>query len=175
MNAVNGWLKQLPQDEVQNFVSTERAVYEVASGEEIVVTTEDVVEKVAKPGFSNTTNGQYTVMLDTNVTEELLQEGVAREFIRAVQEYRKQLNLPVNLRVDVILDTEEELQQTLTNHKELLEENLLVKQFTFGHLTNEDDELSLGETKVRIKLSATKEKEVGIIPTSFLYDRYLSG
>ena len=157
MNAVNGWLKQLPQDEVQNFVSTERAVYEGASGEEIVVTTEDVlVEKVAKSGFSNTTNGQYTVMLDTNVTEELLQEGVAREFIRAVQEYRKQLNLPVNLRVDVILDTEEELQQTLTNHKELLEENLLVKQFTFGHLTNEDDELSLGETKVRIKLSATK-------------------
>ena len=76
MNAVNGWLKQLSQDEVQNFVSTERAVYEVASGEEIVVTTEDVlVEKVAKSGFSNTTNGQYTVMLDTNVTEELLQEG----------------------------------------------------------------------------------------------------
>ena len=83
MNAVNGWLKQLSQDEVQNFVSTERAVYEVASGEEIVVTTEDVlVEKVAKSGFSNTTNGQYTVMLDTNVTEELLQEGVAREFIK---------------------------------------------------------------------------------------------
>lgn len=48
------------------------------------------------------------------------------------------------------------LQQTLTNHKELLEENLLVKQFTFGHLTNEDDELSLGETKVRIKLSAAQ-------------------
>ena len=47
MNAVNGWLKQLSQDEVQNFVSTERAVYEVASGEEIVVTTEDVlVEKL---------------------------------------------------------------------------------------------------------------------------------
>lgn len=112
-----------------------------------------LVEKVAKSGFSNTTNGQYTVMLDTNVTEELLQEGVAREFIRAVQEYRKQLNLPVNLRVDVILDADEELQQTLTNHKHLLEENLLVKQFTFGHLTNEDDELSLGETKLRIKLS----------------------
>ena len=55
--------------------------------------------------------------------------------------------------MDVILDTEE-LQQTLTNHKELLKENLLVKQFTFGHLTNEDDELSLGETKVRIKLSS---------------------
>ncbi|QWG50364.1 isoleucine--tRNA ligase [Bacillus mycoides] len=155
VNAVNGWLKQLSKEEVQHFVSTERAVYEVAPGEEVVVTAEDVlVEKVAKSGFSNTTNGQYTVMLDTNVTEELLQEGVAREFIRAVQEYRKQLNLPVNLRVDVILDTEEELQQTLTNHKDLLEENLLVKQFTFGHLTNEDDELSLGETKIRIKLNA---------------------
>lgn len=63
-------------------------------------------------------------MLDTNVTDELFQEGVAREFIRAVQEYRKQLNLPVNLRVDVIVDTDDELQNTLTKHKELLEENL---------------------------------------------------
>lgn len=48
MNAVNGWLKQLSQDEVQNFVSTERAVYEVAPGEEIVVTTEDVLVESCK-------------------------------------------------------------------------------------------------------------------------------
>ncbi|WP_255409066.1 DUF5915 domain-containing protein, partial [Bacillus sp. S1-R1J2-FB] len=141
VNALHGWLKQVSHDEVKNFVSTGRAVDEAASGEEVVVKNEDVlVEKVAKSGFSNTTNGQYTVMLDTNVTEELLQERVAREFIRAVHEYRTQLNLPVNLREDVILDTEEDLQQTLTNHKELLEEHISVTQFTFGHLTNEHDE-----------------------------------
>ena len=154
VNAVNQWLKQLSQEEVQNFVSMEKAFCKLGAGEEIEVTTEDVVvEQVPKAGFSNTTNGQYTVMLDTNVTDELLQEGVAREFIRAVQEYRKQLNLPVNLRVDVILDTEDELQSTLTKHKRLLEENLLVKQFTFKELTQENDEISLGEKKVRIKLS----------------------
>ncbi|MBJ8029586.1 isoleucine--tRNA ligase [Bacillus cereus group sp. N21] len=154
VNAINQWLKQLSQEEVQNFVSTEKALCKLVSGEEVVVTLEDVlVEQVPKVGFSNTTNGQYTVMLDTNVTDELLQEGVAREFIRAVQEYRKQLNLPVNLRVDVILDTEDELQNTLTKHKDLLEENLLVKQFTFKALSQEEDEISLGEKKVRIKLS----------------------
>ncbi|MBC6975980.1 isoleucine--tRNA ligase [Bacillus sp. Xin] len=154
VNAVNQWLKQLSQEEVQNFVVDERATHKLVSGEQVIVTLEDVfVEQVPKAGFSNTTNGQYTVMLDTNVTNELLQEGVAREFIRAVQEYRKQLNLPVNLRVDVILDTEAELQNTLTKYKDLLEESLLVQQFTFHTLTQEDDEISLGEKKVRIKLS----------------------
>ncbi|WP_410982383.1 isoleucine--tRNA ligase [Bacillus cereus] len=154
VNAVNQWLKQLSQEEVQNFVVDERATHKLVSGEQAIVTLEDVfVEQVPKAGFSNTTNGQYTVMLDTNVTDELLQEGVAREFIRAVQEYRKQLNLPVNLRVNVILDTEAELQNTLTKHKDLLEENLLVKQFTFQALSQEDDEISLGEKQVRIKLS----------------------
>ncbi|MCI0764408.1 isoleucine--tRNA ligase [Bacillus sp. TL12] len=155
VNAVNQWLKQLSQEEVQNFVVDERATHKLVSGEQVIVTLEDVfVEQVPKAGFSNTTNGQYTVMLDTNVTNELLQEGVAREFIRAVQEYRKQLNLPVNLRVDVILDTEDELQRTLTKHKELFEENLLVKQFTFQGLTQDDDEISLGEKKIRIRLSS---------------------
>ena len=154
VNVVNQWLKQLPQEEVQKFVVEEKAMFKLISGEEITVSVEDVlVEQVPKAGFSNTTNGQYTVMLDTNVTEELLQEGVAREFIRAVQEYRKQLNLPVNLRVDVILDTEDELQRTLMKHQGLLEENLLVKQFTFQTLTQEEDEISLGEKTVRIKLS----------------------
>ncbi|MEN1935904.1 isoleucine--tRNA ligase [Paenibacillus sp. 102] len=154
VNAVNQWLKQLSQEEVQHFVVDEKAMCKLVSGEEITVTVEDVlVEQVPKTGFSNTTNGQYTVMLDTNVTDELLQEGVAREFIRAVQEYRKQLNLPVNLRVDVTVDTDDELQNTLTKHKGLLEENLLVKQFTFQTLTQEEDEISLGEKKVRIKLS----------------------
>ncbi len=52
MNAVNGWLKQLSQEEVQNFVSTGRAVYEATPEGEVVVTGEDVlVEKVAKSGF----------------------------------------------------------------------------------------------------------------------------
>ncbi|PEY37040.1 isoleucine--tRNA ligase [Bacillus cereus] len=154
VNAVNQWLKQLSQEEVQGFVEAEKAVCKLESGEEVTVTLADVlVEKVPKAGFSNTSNGQYTVMLDTNVTDELLQEGMAREFIRAVQEYRKQLNLPVNLRVNVTVDTDDELQDTLTKHKGLLEENLLVKQFTFQGLTQDDDEISLGEKTVRIKLS----------------------
>ena len=50
-----------------------------------------------------------------------------------------------------------------------MEENLLVKQFTFGHLTNEDDELSLGETKLRIKLSAVIKKKGSWNDSNFLF------
>ncbi|EMA6343053.1 isoleucine--tRNA ligase [Bacillus cytotoxicus] len=152
VNTVNDWLKQLSKEEVQSFITTKKAVCSVSS-EEFIVTVEDVlIEKVPKAGFSNATNGQYTVMLDTNVTKELLQEGVAREFIRVVQEYRKQLHLPIHLRVDVVVDTDDELQSALTKYKELIEENLLIKQFTFQRLTKEDAEISLGEKKVRIQL-----------------------
>ncbi|ASJ10274.1 isoleucine--tRNA ligase [Thermococcus sp. P6] len=57
------------------------------------------------------------VFVDRTLTRELLAEGLAREFVRRIQEMRKRLDLDVNDRIAVTIETSEE-------NRELLEENL---------------------------------------------------
>ncbi|CAD5243289.1 isoleucine--tRNA ligase [Thermococcus camini] len=57
------------------------------------------------------------VFIDKTLTRELLAEGLAREFVRRIQEMRKRLDLDVNDRIVVTIETSEE-------NRELLSENL---------------------------------------------------
>ncbi len=57
------------------------------------------------------------VFIDKTLTRELLAEGLAREFVRRIQEMRKRLDLDVNDRIRVTIETSEE-------NRELLGENL---------------------------------------------------
>ena len=57
------------------------------------------------------------VFVDRTLTRELLAEGLAREFVRRIQEMRKRLDLDVNDRIVVTIETSEE-------NRELLEENI---------------------------------------------------
>ncbi|WP_297417853.1 isoleucine--tRNA ligase [Thermococcus sp.] len=57
------------------------------------------------------------VFIDKTLTRELLAEGLAREFVRRIQEMRKRLDLDVNDRIKVTIETSEE-------NRELLGENL---------------------------------------------------
>ncbi|ASJ15348.1 isoleucine--tRNA ligase [Thermococcus radiotolerans] len=57
------------------------------------------------------------VFVDKTLTRELLAEGLAREFVRRIQEMRKRLDLDVNDRIVVTIETTDE-------NRELLEENL---------------------------------------------------
>ena len=157
INTVNHWLQNLSNEEVKVFLKDENGACQLSSGEVVIVTLEDVfIEKVPKTGFADATNGVYTVMMDTHVTDELLQEGMAREFIRAVQEYRKQLNLPVNLRVDIEVECDEELQDVMMKYKELLRENLLMKQLFIKEKVQQAEKIQIGNKQVLIHLRANE-------------------
>ncbi len=157
INLVNHWLQNLSNEEVKVFLKDENVACQLSSEEVVIVTLEDVfVEKIPKTGFAGATNGVYTVMMDTNVTAELLEEGMAREFIRAVQEYRKQLNLPVNLRVDIEIECDEELQGVMMKYKELLQENLLMKQLFIMESMQQAEQMQVGNKQVLIHLRANE-------------------
>ena len=79
---------------------------------------------------------KFIVLLDTNLTQELKEEGLVREFVRAVQTYRKELNLPVELRVDLFVQTDLQIQKVLINFDELVQKNLMIHAVHFEGKTN---------------------------------------
>ena len=70
--------------------------------------------KKAKEGFASASGYGLTVALNTDITPELEQEGWVREVVRAVQDTRKKLDLPIEKRVNLTLDADEELKVAIT-------------------------------------------------------------
>lgn len=65
-------------------------------------------------------NGEFAVEIDTEITKELESEGRAREIVRVVQQGRKEAGLDVDDRIDLAFETEEKLQEVISKHKDYI-------------------------------------------------------
>ena len=86
-------------------------------------------------GALATSNG--VVILDTNVTEELINEGRARDTVRAIQEARKTQNLVVTDRIQVIIDAPESIQQAIDTHLPYIADQVLAVSIDFQAVDTE--------------------------------------
>jgi isoleucyl-tRNA synthetase len=70
------------------------------SGEEVALTSDDVeVTMKGRDGYAFQTNGHISVVLDTTLTQELINEGYVREIISKIQNMRKDSGFEVSDRI----------------------------------------------------------------------------
>lgn len=130
---LQNFFKGMSADETRKVVS--EGVLNIVSpeGEELQVTSEELlVDKQAKSGFASASGYGLTVALNTEITPALEQEGWVREVVRAVQDTRKRLDLPIEKRVRLTLDVDASLQEAIQAFDDVLRENVLVNEVTFG-------------------------------------------
>ncbi len=133
VGAIQNYLKQLSAEEVKAIVLNESVNFESATGETFLISKDHLlIEKTAKSGFSSASNQHLTVALDTTITEELKQEGVVREVVRAVQDYRKKLDLPVEKRVDITFNVDNETKEAMVRFDQLLRDSILVSDISYS-------------------------------------------
>ncbi len=96
-------------------------------GETVELGPDDVdVRLTPKPGFSAAQGRNMVVVISTEITEELRHEGWVREFIRLVQEIRKEQGLPYDARIDVRLRTaDEELAAVIARYRNAISGEVL--------------------------------------------------
>ena len=87
----------------------DEAGYDIeVAGEVTNITSELVdVQVEAKEGFAVAMEGDVFVILDTTLTDELVQEGLAREFVSKIQQIRKQINLEMMDRINICYEGDE--------------------------------------------------------------------
>jgi isoleucyl-tRNA synthetase len=92
---------------------------------DVEITTEDI------PGWLISSTGNLTVALDVNITDELKQEGIARELINRIQNIRKDRNYEVTDKIRVEVEKMDYLNQAINNNisyicAEILAESLIL-------------------------------------------------
>lgn len=92
----------------------------VVEGEEVVLEMDDVlIDTSEKDGFVSSGDNTITVVLDTNLTPELLEEGFVREVVSKVQTMRKEANFNVTDRIRVFHTGSEKVAQVLASNESI--------------------------------------------------------
>lgn len=103
------------------------------NGESFRVLPEEVeVKALAKEGFAVAEEGPYVAALVTELTPELVQEGLARELVRRVQDLRKSAELDVADRIELFVDASPGLRSAIEAHRDYITTETLTSNLVFG-------------------------------------------
>jgi len=93
----------------------------VVEGEMLEILPDEVEVRVdAKTGLTVAQEGAYLAALSTELTDELISEGLAREFIRRVQDFRKQADLDIADRIKLYFQASEKLAAAIQANKDYI-------------------------------------------------------
>ena len=109
------------------------------NGQEVVLATEDLLIDMSQAeGYVSESDYGITVVLDTNLTEELLEEGFVREIISKIQTMRKEADFEVTDKIKVTYDGSEKAESVFAKFAdEIGQETLAVsveKAVPAGHV-----------------------------------------
>jgi len=101
MKAVAEAITNMSQDALNKFEETGTVIFEIQNSKfEIALSDVEIIAEDV-PGWQVANLGKLTVALDVNITNELKQEGIARNFINRVQNLRKEKGFEVTDKINV--------------------------------------------------------------------------
>ena len=119
-------------EEVAKTLHSGSALVVEAGGETFNILSDEVeVKAMAKEGFAVAEEGAYVAALVTELTPELAQEGLAREFVRRVQDLRKAAELDVADRIEMFVEASAGLRSAIEAHKDYITSETLTFNLSF--------------------------------------------
>lgn len=102
-------------------------------GSEVVLTKEDLLIDTAQmEGYVSEGDNTVTVVLDTNLTPELIEEGFVRELISKIQTMRKEAGFEVMDHILITSEGNEKIAGILEAHGEVIKSEVLAEDITLG-------------------------------------------
>ena len=147
----------------QIFNFTNEDIAKLESGEPIQVTTkgrsydiilEDIEIKTTDiPGWQIISDNNYTVALDLELTPELKNEGIAREFVNKVQNLRKEKDFQVTDKIIVTIDNHPYIKDAIESHNEYICGEILAEAIITKDDMDTSDEVDVDSHLIQIKLT----------------------
>lgn len=144
-------LENLDADNIQQLVNHESITMTINNEEHTI--TEDMVEIriTEKEGFNVGRENNLFIILNTELTHELILEGIAREFISKVQNIRKNLDYNVSDRIEVLYNGDELVQESVSTFLDYIKGEVLATSITLDSNTENKVDLNGHETSIITK------------------------
>lgn len=120
MKAISAEINSFTQEDISNLERT--GSRDLMAGGQLISLQRDDVEIISEdiPGWLVTNEGNLTVALDITISQELKEEGIAREFINRIQNLRKDSGFDVTDKIKISIRRHEDLNQAVQKHRDYI-------------------------------------------------------
>ena len=150
MKSVAAAMDQLTQEQIAELEQQGTIGIEI-EGQTLTVEAVDV-EIISEdiPGWLVANEGNLTVALEVELTDELRNEGMARELINRIQNIRKESGLEITDRICVTITPNEDVQKSVDSFADYIKTQVLADSITLQ--PNDGQEVVFDEFKLNIKI-----------------------
>ena len=153
MKGIAAYMNELSQDDIAKLEADGRILFNV-EGQDVVVDAADV-EIISEdiPGWLVSNEGSLTVALEVELTDELRQEGMARELINRIQNLRKETGLEITDRINVTVAPNEQTDAAIANYKDYIKGQVLAEDVVISDndgIETEFDDFKLNITIIKL-------------------------
>ena len=118
-------------------------------GQEIVLLEEDLLIDMAQmEGYVSESDHTITVVLDTNLTPELIEEGFVRELVSKIQTMRKEAGFEVMDKIRVYAKDNDKIVSIMKNHGDEIKSEVLAEEIVTGETKDYEKEWNINSEKV---------------------------
>ena len=118
-------------------------------GETVELTKDDLLIEIAQTeGFESGNDGDITVVLDTNLTPELVEEGFMREIISKIQTMRKEAGFEVMDKITVYSDGNDKIAELISKNEDTVKNDVLATEIVTGKIEGYSKEWNINGENV---------------------------
>ncbi len=150
MKEVASHIQSLMGSNIQSILDGKKEKIKYSDGEIDISEGDLVIQRTEKEHVKVLNDGDLTVGYDTEVTEELLLEGVARDLVRLVQTERKEEGFDVADHINLTLYGDDTLKKAVENFKSFIMKETLSDTLTFAG--NDGKKSQINESEVTLKV-----------------------
>ncbi|SKA64327.1 Isoleucyl-tRNA synthetase [Eubacterium uniforme] len=128
-------LTEVDGNEAMDTLNAEGALKFNFDGEEVVLSKEDLlIDEASQEGYVANSDNGITVVLDTNLTPELIEEGFVREIISKIQTMRKEAGYEVMDKIEVAVSNNDKVTEIVKANKDKIASEVLANDIYFESL-----------------------------------------
>ena len=128
-------------------------------GNRVELAEEDLlIETAQSEGYVTETDGETSVVLDTNLTPELIQEGFVREIISKVQTMRKEAGFEVMDKIIVYAKDNDKIMDIMKANQDEIKREVLAENIVLGEAEGYTKEWNINKEAVTLGVSKVQEE-----------------
>ena len=153
MKNVAAAVDALSQEQIAELEAKASLSVSLADGTTVLIEATDVeIFSEDIPGWTVANEGSLTVALDITVTDELRNEGIARELIKRIQNLRKSSGFEITDRINIVLASYVQTDAAVEAYKDYICGQVLADSLTLAPSVEDGTELDMEEYKLAVKV-----------------------